>query len=194
MQNYCDPNSYCINSSLQHLYNDVLTGFLDKTLSGYNFKAHYQNLLTQIKKVDGGKAKFLFDRYTKLYELLYVKCDIGIRLRTAYQNNDKESILDVLSDLKKMPQLYREYHNCVEADWYMLNKPFGYSGIDMELGMIEARIHTAISVIEKYLDGKYPSLPELECEINYYLGNEKPLTEVSAPTRFMSSAILNGNF
>lgn len=194
MQKYCNPAAYCVNPSFQHLYNDILTGMLDKTLSGYDFKSHYGKFLAAIKKVDGGKMNALFRRYESLYEILYVKCDIGIRLREAYKKGDKKAILDIQNELESLPELYRQYHDCVENDWYALNKPFGYSGLDMHLGMIEARIKTAINVVRKYLDGTYDILPELECDIEYYLGSDKPLTEVGAPTGFMSTAILNGNF
>lgn len=194
MEKYSNPAAYCINSSYQHLYNDILTGMLDKTLSGYDFKSRYKTFLDGIKKVSGGDMKPLFERYKALYELLYVKCDLGINLRKAYQDGDKKELKKLFTELKKLPALYEKYHNCVENDWYELNKPFGYSGMDMLLGTIEARVKTAISVIGKYLDGTLDSIPELECEIDLWCQSDKPLTELGAPTGFMSTAILPGNF
>ena len=64
----------------------------------------------------------------------------------------------------------------------------------MLLGTIEARVKTAVSVVKKYLDGTLESIDEFECEIDYWCNSDKPLTELGAPTGFMSTAILPGNF
>ena len=189
LEKHLDMNSYCINPSFQHLYNDLLTGLFDKTLSGFDFKQRYAEFNERLGKVDGGEMKPMFDRYKALYRLLYVKCDIGIRLRKAYQAADREELLRILEDMERLPGLCDDYHKCVEEDWYADFKPFGYSGQDMYLGMLKARIQTAISVLKKYLDGTYESLPELACEIRYFRDVEKPLTEVLGPTKIMSAAV-----
>lgn len=187
MEQYLDQYSYCVNPSYAHLYNDVLTGLLDKTMDGYDFKSRYKEFLNQLEKVDGGEMKPLFDRYRSMYEILYVKCDLGIELRKAYQNGDKEKMRKLYAELLKLPNLYKKYHQCVENDWYSLNKPFGYSGLDISLGMIEARINTAISVIGKYLSGELDELPELACDIHYFMDRTKPLTEVGPVLRFVTA-------
>jgi hypothetical protein len=189
---HLDTSSYCINPSYQHLYNDILTGMLDKTLSGYDFKPRYRAFADALSEIDEKEAS-LFERYKALYELLFVKCDIGIRLRRAYKSGDKEELSRILADMKKLPALYDAYHVCVENDWYAQYKPFGYSGQDMSLGMIEARVKTAIRVVEKYLAGEMESLPELEAEIRYFYGIEKPLTEVGYAMGFMSSSVFEIN-
>jgi hypothetical protein len=192
LEKYLDTSSYCINPSYQHLYNDILTGMLDKTLSGYDFKPRYRAFADALSEMDE-KEISLFERYKALYELLFVKCDIGIRLRRAYKDGDKEEMARVLADMKNLPALYDAYHVCVENDWYSQYKPFGYSGQDMSLGMIEARVKTAIRVVEKYLAGEMESLPELEAEIRYFYGIEKPLTEVGYAMGFMSSSVFEIN-
>lgn len=189
LEKYLDTTSYCINPSFQHLYNDILTGLFDKTLSGYDFKSRYAEFNDNLEKVDGGEMKPMFDRYKALYKFLYVKCDIGIRLRKAYQAGDRAELEKILEDIEKLPELCGAYHKCVEENWYSDFKPFGYSGQDMFLGMLEARINTAANVVKKYLDGTYKTLPELECDIKYFRGVEKPLTEVLRPTKVMSAAV-----
>jgi hypothetical protein len=165
---------------------------LDKTLSGYDFKPRYRAFADALAKGDEREAS-LFERYKALYELLFVKCDVGLRLRRAYKSGDRTQMAEVLADMKKLPALYDAYHVCVENDWYAQYKPFGYSGQDMTLGMIEARVKTAIRVVEKYLAGELDSLPELEAEIKYFYGIEKPLTEVGYAMGFMSSSVFEIN-
>ena len=165
---------------------------LDKTLAGYDFKPRYRAFADALSAADEREGS-LFERYKALYELLFVKCDVGIRLRRAYKDGDRAEMARVLDDMKKLPALYDAYHVCVENDWYSQYKPFGYSGQDMSLGMIEARVKTAIRVVEKYLAGEMESLSELEAEIQYFYGIEKPLTEVGYAMGFMSSSVFEIN-
>lgn len=175
---------FCINSSFQHFHNDILIGLMDKTLSGYDFKAKYDHLRKAIAKADCGDMPNLFERHRLVYEICYLKCDLGTRLRTAYKNGDRAALQNILEDLEKLLELYKKHHQIAKEMWFELCKPFGYNLLDHDLGAVEARTETAIFRVNQYLSGACDKLEELEAEIFYYNGITKPLMEVNTVRSF----------
>ena len=191
-EKYMDPNvCFCINSSVQHFYNDPLTGLMDKTLSGYDFKSHYQRYLDGISKVDkAGDMQELFELHKLIYEILVVKCDIGTRITEAYRDGDKDRLGACVADLEYLHKKYNEYHIMAGDMWHKTHKPFGYDAFDMRHGGVEARIFWAIRRLREYLDGKVERLEELEVERFYYNEMKSPLTETVTLSRFVSASVL----
>ncbi len=177
-------NCYCINSSFQHFFNDILVGTLDKTLSGYDFKSRYEKYASEIAKVDAGDMQSMFDRYKTFYEIIAIKADIGSRIRKAYAKNDKPALSAYLKELHTLEALYKKFKAETDIMWYKHCKPFGNNALDCELGMAEMRVRTAIYRLDSYLFGKIQKLEELEEEIQYYNGLDKPLIEVNSPLVF----------
>lgn len=176
--------AYCVNASFQHFFNDILVGLLDKTLSGYDFKSKYEEYAEKIAKVDAGEMQYMFDRYKTFYDIIKVKSDLGLRLRQAYSRGEREELYAILSEMRMLSELYKKFKRQTNLLWYKLCKPFGNNALDAELGMAETRVETAIYRLECYLNGEVDSLEELEEEIKYYNGYEKPLIEVNTPYVF----------
>ena len=173
-----DPAACCINASAQHFFNDILYGLYDKTLSGYNFKSHYEKYCDGLNSLDDmGEIQPLFTRAKILAELLKVKCNIGINITEAYRAGNKNKLKNLTDELKHLLKLYQDYHLLSMILWHKVYKPFGWEGCDMMLGGMEARINTALNRLEEYLDGKLESIPELEAERLYYSDVTYPLTE-----------------
>ncbi len=183
-EKYNPEGHYCINSSFQHFFNDILVGTLDKTLSGYDFKKKYTEYAEKIAKVEAGDMQDMFDRFKTFYDILAIKAGIGTRLRAAYKANDREELSKILSEIKTLETLYKKFKAETDLMWYSLCKPFGNNALDSELGLAEMRTRTAIFRLESYLSGKVERLEELEEEIQYYNGNDKPLIEVNSPFVF----------
>ncbi len=177
-------NCYCINASFQHFFNDILVGTLDKTLSGYDFKSKYEKYASEISKVDAGDMQDMFDRYKTFYRIIAIKADIGPRIRKAYAENDKIALSSYLKELHILEALYKKFKDETDIMWYKHCKPFGNNALDAELGLAEMRTRTAIYRIDSYLSGKTDKLAELEEEIQYYNGFDKPLIEVNSPFVF----------
>ncbi len=177
---------FCINSTSQHLHGDIFFGFLDKTLSGYDFKSKYDGLRKAIAKVDAGNMQPLFERHRILYEILYRKSDLGLRLRAAYKAGDRAVLEALAVEITELTELYKQYHDSYTEMWYTIGKPFGYSLADRRLSGSAARVHDAKQRLDGYLAGKYERLEELEEEILPYGNEDKPLREVNYANMFMT--------
>ncbi len=183
-EKYNPEGHFCINASFQHFFNDIMVGTLDKSLSGYDFKSKYEKFAREIAKVDMGGMQDVFDRFKTFYEIIAIKAGMGTRLRDAYHAGDKAEMANILEEARKLEELYKTFKAQTDEMWYSLCKPFGNNALDAELGLAEMRTRTAIYRIESYLSGKVESLPELEEEIQYYNGYDKPLIEVNSPFVF----------
>ncbi len=177
-------NCFCINASFQHFFNDILVGTLDKTLSSYDFKSKYEKYASEIAKVDAGDMQDVFDRFKTFYDILVIKADIGPRIRKAYAKKDKAALSAYLEELHTLEELHKKFKAQTDLMWYKHCKPFGNNALDAELGLAEMRVRTAIYRLEAFLSGATSILGELEEEIQYYNGYDKPLIEVNSPLVF----------
>ena len=178
LEKYRDGNAFCVNSSVQHFFNDILIGLYDKTLSGYNFKSYYHKKIKALESLgDMEKMNDLFKQTLILANILYIKSYIGKDITKAYSDGDRKNLSQYCIKLKELLALYGEYHKVTMKIWHKQNKPFGWEGLDMLLGGARSRVETAIARIEGYLDGTFNSIAELEDERIYYCGCEKPLCE-----------------
>lgn len=182
-----DEAAFCLNSSAQHMFNDVLIGLYDKTLSQFNFKTHYKKYLKDIEKVgDMGEFNDMFEKRRLLLELLVSKCDIGLRITDAYKEGKKDNLKKLSEELSELLEKYEKFHELSEEMWLKHNKVFGWEASDMMLSCIEARVKTAISRINDYLSGKIDNIEELEAERFFYNENPYPLTETNQYKSFMT--------
>ena len=178
---YMLEGCFCINSSSQHFFNDILQGLFDKTLSGYDFADHYSQCLEYLERLpEMGKHKTMFEQVRVLAKILQIKATVGVELTEAYRNTDRQALAIQLQQLKELLGLYEQYHALTYEIWHCQYKPFGWEGCDMILGGVEARVKSAISRLEDYLQGRTEALPELEAQRLYYNGIEKPLMETGS--------------
>jgi len=187
LEKYREPGMFCINSSAQIFFNDVLLGLYDKTLSGYDFGAHYGKYLAELKKrTDMGKFEPLFRQTELLAEILVNKSGIGTEITAAYKAGSRDTLAALLLRLENLLSLYERYHDAAYRRWMEINKPFGWEGIDMLLGGAEARLRSAVRRIRDYLDGRCDRIEELEEERVFFNGQENPLTESGQFTKIMT--------
>lgn len=187
IEEYGQHGMFCINSSAQIFFNDVLLGLYDKTHSGYDFKAHYKKYLKGLEKLgDMGKFADVFNQTEILAKILVIKSEIGREITESYKNGEINKLKKHCTKLKELLCLYREYHALAKKRWFDINKPFGAEGIDMYLGAVESRLETAIMRLDGYINGKFERIEELEAERIYYCGQEKPLTESNFFKKIMS--------
>lgn len=188
---YLDPElfCFCVNSSIQHFYNDVLTGLLDKTHSGFDFRPHYQRYLDSLNNIGDVKdMKELFELHKILCEILVVKCGIGVRLTEAYKSGDHETMTKIVGELEYLLGKYKAYHLLTGDLWHKTYKPFGYDVLDMHLAGIESRVFWAIHRVKQYLNGEVKKLEELEAERFYYREIKSPLLETTSTKMYISAS------
>ena len=146
-----------------HLYNDCLLGFNDYFVAqnGPVPYGEYQEKLQRAKK-SAGEFAYIFDNAEKLCVVLQIKYDFGLRLRKAYQENDKKSLKIIKKQctllLRRIDDFYKSFHRL----WYIENKPFGFEVQTLRIGALLQRIKDCRNLLKDYLCGKLINIPELE--------------------------------
>ena len=97
-----------------------------------------------------------------------------MKIRSAYLSGDRDTLARIAD--KEMPDLRKKVqkmHTLREQMWQEEFKPNGYEVMDVRMAGVEIRLKSARRRILDYLDGKIPSLPELEEERLPYFTNEE---------------------
>ena len=178
------------------LFNDVLLGTLDTTVEeglGERYAAHARALLAAERQA--GKWSYLFETQRRLAEVLEIKSEIGIRLRAAYQQGDREALRAECGRLKELCVRVDAFYRALLAQWERENMPHGFDVQDLRIGALERRLHSAIRKTEAYLAGEVGEIPELGEELLCFMGHgtefEKDLDQCEWRWRRMSSVNVN---
>ena len=154
------------NASKPFLYQDVLMGVVDSKIKleyADRFKLAKRKLNIAANK--SIKYGYVYKTLAALSDLLTVKATLGLRLRKAYKENDRNELYQILKDIKVTSIKLKRFKEQFRLQWNIENKPFGFDVIDGRLGFIASRLETAHIRLDEYLAGKVKSIPELEIEI-----------------------------
>ncbi len=171
-----------ITVTSQVLYQNPLYGLFDKNLEAVDLPSHYKNLYERIKTVtvpDGFES--IYEYHCQLLRILISKCNIGIRIKEAYDRSDKVQLKLLANELDN---LARDIHTLCELRakvWYENNKPFGLEVIISRMMAVMGLTENAASRIRAFINGEADSLPEL-CEerLSYTTGKEAFIVEFNA--------------
>ena len=126
------------------------------------FFADCSNKLSELAKRDSKQA-YLFDTIAKLCNVLKVKCDVGVRLKAAYENNDKIELTRLANVV--IPDLLARidvYYKAFKKQWYNESKTGGFDVQDIRFGGLIKRIETAKEMVNSYLACEIDFIEELE--------------------------------
>lgn len=157
-------NEIAFNTSKLALYQDVMLGLFDRHFQGMNLSQHYSKLANSFKEYADAKNpwSYLFVPIARLCEVLAVKADMGIELKSAYDLGNINAIKAILQQLdlalQNMFLMKDEYRKL----WLRDFKPFGFEVMDIRLGGVIARLEYAKARLQDYIEGKVDRLPELE--------------------------------
>jgi hexosaminidase len=154
------------NASKFLLWQDLLIGLFDENIRGLQMNEHYQKLVPLLNgaKDRNPNALPLFEFYEQLARVLSVKAEMGLRLKTAYDQKDKGKMVSLLEDIKELTKevgVLRQKHREV---WFSLYKPFGWEVLELRYGGLEARLETTQFRIQQWLEDKITNIEELEAE------------------------------
>ncbi len=145
------------------LYNDVFVGIWDGQCED-KYGSFYGELARKISEVsEKGEFSYLFDCYGRFASVLEVKSALGIRIRKAYLENDKEKLRSIVKDMEELESRISAFHSAYETAWFTENKPHGFEVMDIRLGGLKQRVSSCKKRIEKYISGEISEIPEL-CE------------------------------
>jgi hypothetical protein len=153
------------------MWQDILTGLLDKTYEGCGHDAHYEALTPKLREAVGRNGMFdgMFELLTLTSHTLAMKSEMGLRLTAAYKAGDKDALRRFAEE--ELPELsYRvsELRIAHMECWMEIYKPFGWDILDMRYGSLLARIDSAIRQVTAYIEGKIDRIEELEAERLYF--------------------------
>ncbi|OCA85865.1 glycoside hydrolase [Bacillus sp. FJAT-27225] len=152
------------NPSKFLLWQDVLIGLFDENIRGLGMNEHYQKLGSGLKaaKERNPDALLLFDFYEQLAKVLEVKAEIGLKVKSAYDLNDKEKMGILLDELEELTKGVSSLHHKHREVWFSLYKPFGWEVIEHRYGGLKARLETAQLRLQQWLDDSIDRIEELE--------------------------------
>jgi len=160
-------NTVQSNPSKFLLWQDVLLGLFDKQIEGLPLSDHYAYLEQQFRNRRNAAAKldYLLDVPEKLCSVLAIKSELGIALKKAYDQQDKDRLRqlarEVLPGLSERVNALRIAHR---KQWHAMYKPFGWEVLDIRYGGILSRLDSAAARLLDYSDGRVDRLEELEQE------------------------------
>ncbi len=158
------------NPSKYMLYSDYFNGFLDTTVNSEG-AAKYADIAVRLAKIgeSAGEYAYVFESIAKLCRVLELKYDIGVRLRRAYTENDRETLAKIASyDLVEIEQRLREFHAAFERQWFRDNKTSGFDVQDLRLGGLIQRTISCRRRLDAYLAGEISRIEELEQKLLLY--------------------------
>lgn len=189
---YLDETPGTLPDNLEHgspanpskflLWQDVLIGLFDRHVEGLDLAAHYAQLETKFRQHQQAASAWasLFDVPEKLCAVLQIKSDIGLRLKIAYDQGDRQALEQIaqeqLPELARRAQALRAAHR---AQWFSINKPFGWEVLDIRYGGLLARLDSAAARVCDFLEGRAARIEELEAERLCFDGLQRPQPTVS---------------
>jgi hexosaminidase len=149
------------NGSRMFLFNDPLLGMFDALVPSGS-AAFYRQCALALKKNAEQKGPFayLYQSLLALAEVLALKADLGLRLRAAYQNGNREQLEFLLKDIKLLLKKIDLFDRAFSRQWEQENKPEGYDIQDIRLGAVKERLKKSAEKVRHYLKNGTP-IPEL---------------------------------
>lgn len=147
------------------LWQDPLLGRYDKNIEGLELNRHYTELSKKLAPLaEKGQYREMFAFYTQLAKVLSTRAEYGVKLKTAYDHNDKQKLRRLMDEAKIMRDDHEELRQLHRKVWMLYNKPFGWEVLDIRYGGIVARLQTVEERLNDYINHSINRLEELEEE------------------------------
>ena len=173
--NFGNHENQIVNTSKQALYQNPMLGLFDKNFEMADLGAHYAKIYEKLNNITIPKeAESLFAAHKQLVKVLASKCDIGIRIKKAYDAKDKDALCALSKESSELSDDIAKHKELRQKLWFEHNKPFGYEKIDMRLSAVESLAKITHMRLEDYLSGKAEKLEEFEAERLLYNEIDRP--------------------
>ena len=158
----CARGEAIVNPSRYMLYNDVLCGLMDCTVSEGD-ASKYRGYAAQLRKHERNPAwGYLFATQRRLCELLALKYDFGVRLRRAYHAGERALLRMYADELIVLKRKVGAFYEALRRQWYAENKGYGFEIQDYRLGGLLMRIEDVRRRILEYCSGGAERIEEAE--------------------------------
>ena len=147
------------------LWDDPLLGICWKNRTA----AHWDAFLARCRKVEEGLSAaprhdgvIDLDHAYRLARVFQTKVQIAIQFNAAYAARSREGLAAVQAMIPEMRQRIDDVLVSFRRQWFRRNKPHGFETIQLRLGGLKERFTELDRRIAEWLDGTYPTIPELE--------------------------------
>lgn len=173
------------NSSSWLMWQDIMLGLYDKHIEGYNMTAQYNEVYEKMCAAAkrNGEYSFVFEFLAKAADVLRLKAELGIRLKSAYDSGDKKALAVCVDEIKETSVRVEALYELNRKLWFEINKPFGWEVCDIRYGGLIKMLERAALRITDYLNGDIKELPELAAERLIFTGKEGPARNLAYPTQ-----------
>lgn len=148
------------NPAKYGLYNDIFSGYVDAVIQPED-KEYFKRARKAVERLKTGKYEYVFNTVYDLNDVLYLKYDMGIRLRKAYQEGDKQELQHCKEDLVLLIEKLGNFIVSYRKQWLIENKPNGLEIQEIRLGGLKERLLGCLVRLSEYLEGKTKEIPEL---------------------------------
>lgn len=160
------PGRVSVGPQKYLFYQDILLGLYDRHVDAATYPAHFRQCAQHLAEAGkrAGEYAYIFENLEALSRVLEMKCTIGIELKKAYDEKDREKLLELKERLGTLLSRIEVFHTKLSDQWYRENKPFGMDVLDLRIGGLKERVRRAEWTIDQYLQNNIDSIPELEVE------------------------------
>ena len=149
------------NPAKYGLYNDIFLGYVDAVIEGED-KKYFTKAKESISHLRQGQYGYIFESAYALDEVLELKYDMGIRLRKAYQAQDKRELAKCAEDLGRAITALERFIVSYRKQWLKENKPNGLEIQEIRLGGLKERLIGCKERLQAYVKGEIEEIPELD--------------------------------
>lgn len=166
----CEPNITPTGNQIPHynpakylFFQDPLMGLFDYHVRE-DFGPFFADTAAKLHSLSerGSSKSYLFDVIAKLCDVLELKCDIGVRLKKAYDEQDREELAHLANET--IPEILRRleiYYRAFKDQWYRESRTGGFDVQDIRFGGLRQRLLTAQETVLDYLSGRISFIMEL---------------------------------
>ena len=157
------PDGGQMGLSRGFLYNDPLLGLIDKHIEGLEVQNYYAKVEKELTAL-GDMGIFAPAHHTilKLTAVLKKKTDFGVRLKAAYDGNNRQILQAMVNECEEIRLAIEELRTSHRASWMVYNKPLGWELMEVRYGGLIARFETTGFRLAQYLEGNIDRIEELE--------------------------------
>lgn len=160
-----ENEEYGVHPTRYILYNDPFIGLMDMTIPDYT-RADHEELVQLLTPLCGHPEwGYMFRTLRDLCAVTAEKCDIGQRIRAAYDAGDKARIGDLAGELRRIRGLVETFYKSFRKQWMTENKGHGFDVSDVRIGGVMMRLDHCAERLEEYAAGGVDRIPELDDEL-----------------------------
>ena len=170
------------------LYSNPMMGYLDKDIENVGKKTdltkHYTDCARRLSDHAAADNAFawLFSFPAALASLCAAKWDLGLRLKAAYEADDRAALGKMADELLSAKERTEKVRLAHRTQWMRYCKAFGWEVMDVRYGGLLCQMETGAKRLKAYAAGTLDALEELAEERLPFGGETDPNGIVNVPS------------